>query len=334
MPRHPRLLADFVTPPEALARAPAALSAIFHHLVVMKGDADLAFRVRLALVGDLAFSRSEASGHIDLKWIDPDLSVRSGYQWLVISSSGAALANGANATVATHEAALIDGATWPDRLRLIGSSRTLMVMIPSRLLPIDCRGSNRIASDRGCGAVLAAMARAIEMQGHLSHDVSLEAAVAPFIALTIQAFAAAAAGPQPGEPLARLGRVIDHIELHLDDPDLSPTSVARDCGLSVRQLHRLFQPADETFSMLVRRLRMERATNLLQHGKQSIGEIARLCGFAEPAYFATIFKSVYAVSPKAWRNRHRRAGILNDSKADRRIDQQAGDFLLQMGNRQ
>ena len=51
----------------------------------------------------------------------------------------------------------------------------------------------------------------------------------------------------------------------------------------------------------LRRVRVQKARELLQDPKLSISEVAFAAGFADPAYFARVFKEDTGVSPNAWR---------------------------------
>jgi AraC-like DNA-binding protein len=47
---------------------------------------------------------------------------------------------------------------------------------------------------------------------------------------------------------------------------------------------------------------MDEAKRYLQQGKLSIGEIAKRCGYGNPAHFASAFRRVAGVAPTAYRS--------------------------------
>lgn len=90
---------------------------------------------------------------------------------------------------------------------------------------------------------------------------------------------------------------------HMTDPDLTVERLARTCLVSVRKLHRVFADAGETPSAFIRRVRLERAQQLLRdrdRAGRSIASISALCGYTDPATFNRAFKREHGVSPSRW----------------------------------
>ena len=58
-------------------------------------------------------------------------------------------------------------------------------------------------------------------------------------------------------------------------------------------------------SQYMRRLRLERARDLLRHSAMKIGDIALACGFSDPAYFSEVFRRHEKETPRAHRARFR-----------------------------
>jgi AraC-like DNA-binding protein len=63
---------------------------------------------------------------------------------------------------------------------------------------------------------------------------------------------------QPGPSSDMMDRILAYAHANLADPTLSVTSVAREHGISPRQLHKLFLPRGHTFAAWVRRERLSR----------------------------------------------------------------------------
>ena len=81
-------------------------------------------------------------------------------------------------------------------------------------------------------------------------------------------------------------------------PDLSPATLASMLGISVRQVHLLFEPTGTTFARTLNALRMKEAERLLRHEPaRSVAEIALACGFDSLATFYRLFRAAYDATP-------------------------------------
>ena len=102
--------------------------------------------------------------------------------------------------------------------------------------------------------------------------------------------------------LSRMDRVYDFIQDHLAE-DLSADRLAKVAIVSPWWFQRIFlQMTRETPARFVRRLRIERAANLLRIQKSSsIGNIARDCGFGSAELMTRHFKNRFGISPSEWR---------------------------------
>ncbi|MFD5367915.1 helix-turn-helix domain-containing protein [Streptomyces sp. NPDC127103] len=110
--------------------------------------------------------------------------------------------------------------------------------------------------------------------------------------------------PDGGERGHLLPRVLDHINLHLGDPDLSPERIAHHHGISVRYLHRLFEGEGITVGRLIRQRRLEECgRELARRGRMAptVSAVAQRWGFVSPAHFSRAFRDAYGVSPREWR---------------------------------
>ena len=58
---------------------------------------------------------------------------------------------------------------------------------------------------------------------------------------------------------------------------------------------------------LIRRIRLDRATKLLDEGRLSISQIADETGFGSSAWFTTSFKKQMGLTPSEYRSRHKEA---------------------------
>jgi AraC-like DNA-binding protein len=79
-------------------------------------------------------------------------------------------------------------------------------------------------------------------------------------------------------------------------------ALARASSLSPFHLHRVFRAAfGETPALMQRRIRVERAQQLLTKPRYCIGEVARLVGFESESAFSRSFRAVTGVSPRGYR---------------------------------
>ncbi|KQX64292.1 helix-turn-helix transcriptional regulator [Streptomyces sp. Root1310] len=112
----------------------------------------------------------------------------------------------------------------------------------------------------------------------------------------------------PGAPGAHppvLGRVLEYVELHLTDPDMSPEVIARAHHISVRYLHKLFKDEGTTVGRWILRRRLEECRrDLMRYGRggRTIAAVAARWGFLSATHFSRVFRSAYGMSPREWRD--------------------------------
>jgi len=115
--------------------------------------------------------------------------------------------------------------------------------------------------------------------------------------------------PARAEYVARINRVMDHVDEHLGD-QLTLEELARVAAFSPFYFHRIFAAmVGETPAQYVRRLRVERAARqLVASPRRPITAVALDCGFSGSAPFARAFKETFGVSASEWRRTMGRAG--------------------------
>lgn len=102
----------------------------------------------------------------------------------------------------------------------------------------------------------------------------------------------------------RLTQIKAYIERHLEDPSLSPHTIAAAHHMSVRSLHQLFEHEEQSVAALVRFLRLERCRMQLEDASQDstlLSSIAARWGFADSAHFSRAFRQAYGTTPSHWR---------------------------------
>jgi transcriptional regulator GlxA family with amidase domain len=105
----------------------------------------------------------------------------------------------------------------------------------------------------------------------------------------------------------RLAQAIELMEERVEEP-LSVEAVARQAGLSARQLERLFvRHLGKTPQRHYLELRLQRGRQMLTESGESISDVALRCGFADAAHFSRQFKALFGETPltvrTSWRNR-------------------------------
>jgi AraC-like DNA-binding protein/DNA gyrase inhibitor GyrI len=102
----------------------------------------------------------------------------------------------------------------------------------------------------------------------------------------------------------RVNRVLDYISHHLDN-NLSLATLAEVACFSPYHFHRIFQAATgETLNNHVRRVRLERAAQLMKASpRKRITDVAMEAGFAGAAEFSRAFKSHFDRTASSWDRR-------------------------------
>ena len=99
--------------------------------------------------------------------------------------------------------------------------------------------------------------------------------------------------------------VVEFVEQHIDNSDLSVTELAAKLNVSKsglnRKLKNLLGVAPKEF---INKARMNRAVALLQHSDLPVKEIAYRCGFSDQNYFGKCFRAAMGVSPSEYRQKN------------------------------
>ena len=85
---------------------------------------------------------------------------------------------------------------------------------------------------------------------------------------------------------------------YYDDKEMVLNELPRMCEMNKNQFYHVFhQRYGMTPSAYVTNLRMQRAVDLLEEGKESVSSIAEKTGYESIAYFDRVFKKQFGVSP-------------------------------------
>lgn len=107
------------------------------------------------------------------------------------------------------------------------------------------------------------------------------------------------------------------IQQHLDDPELTPATIATAHHVSTRTLHRLFESQDGTVADLIRRGRLERCLRdlrdpALRH--RQVQEIAARWGFRSPSHFNRQCRARTGMTPGLYRQTHLMTAVQRENQ--------------------
>ena len=110
-------------------------------------------------------------------------------------------------------------------------------------------------------------------------------------------------------PLARLRRVTEYIQEHLDQ-HLTLAQLGAVVFMSPYHFARLFQHSTGLPPhRFVVRARIDHAATMLATPDRSIARISQMVGFRTPSHFSTVFRRLMGVTPRAYRAAYLRAGL-------------------------
>ena len=175
------------------------------------------------------------------------------------------------------------------------------VACPESLVAIPMLASN------GVGGLLSRFLRNYWVECHQSLDEATAGRVT--VAILDLIGAAYADNPRSQSNCSSLAtahriRIVNFIEAHLHDPDLTPTRLAQACKMTARYLHHLFADQDETVARYILRRRLEACSQALlstaQRGR-TVTAIAFDYGFNSPTHFGRVFRTKYGITPRDFR---------------------------------
>ena len=102
----------------------------------------------------------------------------------------------------------------------------------------------------------------------------------------------------------KLSRVIQMMEQNIEEP-ISPSLLAKEVGMSTRQLERLFRRyLNRSPKRYYMEIRLQKARNLLMQTDMSVINVALACGFASPSHFSKCYRAHYDTTPYRERGTH------------------------------
>ena len=162
------------------------------------------------------------------------------------------------------------------------------------------------------GGMLTALADTLDGLG-AAHLRSIELAIPEFlIGAVLGDVASSPVRAASSVRIALFHRICQTIEAELGDPELNLTKVARQQGISPRNMQKLFALGDQSFGNYLRSRRLERCRSDLGSPLQAHLSISEICfrwGFNDAAHFSRAFREQYGTTPRDWRNAQRVAAV-------------------------
>ncbi|HEU5157414.1 MAG TPA: helix-turn-helix domain-containing protein [Streptosporangiaceae bacterium] len=193
--------------------------------------------------------------------------------------------------------------------------RVVSLIVPRTLLPLPPREVARLTAVRvsgrdGAGELASTLLRRVVRDLDAYGPAEAARVSTALLDLITAALAGRldlpAAPPPDARRAALLRRVYAFVDRHLDDPGLSPATIAAAHHISVRQLHKLFEAESHTAAEWIRRRRLDRCMRDLADpalAARSVGAIAARWGFADQSGFYRLFRRVHGAPPGEYRQR-------------------------------
>lgn len=237
---------------------------------------------------------------------------------LQMQESWIASQGGRGAPVAPGDVVILDAAA-PYRMSLPTRGQDMVILELNRGLVELSEGMIRrlVARTIDAGvpgqAVLSSLM--VSLQGpQLALDARAGRELASVVADTVAMVARSLARRETATPLdghTALEKLRQWLRVHAQDAAVTVERLAAEHFMSVRQVHALFAAEGDRPAAYLRRVRLERATELLELGEASgltVREIAAESGYSDSAAFIRAFTKAYGRSPTKWRVSRETAG--------------------------
>jgi AraC-like DNA-binding protein len=200
-----------------------------------------------------------------------------------------------------------------------GASFDILVIPRSALSPLLAGGRLmrlfRLTAASPLGSLLSAAISAANSQVPLLPEELGESVLRNLCGLVALACGDSAEDAEQGRDTTRgaqLAAIKRYIDLNLSDPALTPVSVSAALGLSVRQLHRLFEPTGSSFARYVLRQRLLKCRDAVAGATgtgRSVVDVAFGWGFNSMATFYRAFANEFGAAPVALREARQGKGV-------------------------
>lgn len=215
--------------------------------------------------------------------------------------------DGNRVQLARGDITLVD-ANRPCDMTYEEDSRQLSLILPRQVLErglrfsgIDC--ARRIPASSPVAVLANTLILETTRQNGLGMQES-EATLDALVSLLRPALAGAEAEGDSHEKLFR--KALAFIDEHIGAEELCPELIAREVGVSVRGLYRMFAKKGLVVAQYIKNRRLDFCAESLRNaaGEQKLSALGYAWGFSDSSYFSTAFKSRFGVSPGEYRKRY------------------------------
>ncbi|MCC7463022.1 MAG: helix-turn-helix domain-containing protein [Gammaproteobacteria bacterium] len=279
----------------------------------LSADAPFDASLRSLRLGEISLSLVEATAHCAVR--TAPLIRRAGADHVVVNFllAGACEAeqDGHTVIAPSGSAVLCNGAR-PYALSFRENFRIAVLTAPRELLSRGVACPDRAAArDLGRMSALCPLAR-IYIERVLANPLQLPPETAARLGCNIADLVGMMIGeavqqtplPLSEHRAAARARVHAYVNAHLADPDLDPRTVARNLGLSPRQINRLLETEGISLGRLIWSNRLQRVATQLRDpalAGWSITRIALSWGFNDPTHFSRAFRRRFDCLPRDYR---------------------------------
>ncbi|WP_166361707.1 transcriptional regulator FeaR [Pseudomonas akapageensis] len=188
------------------------------------------------------------------------------------------------------------------------NSRQLSLILPHDMVEQALRFSRvRCGEKISASSPIAVLSHRLIMETTRQPTLSLaesEATLEAIVSLLRPAIGRTQEEVDPHERIMR--KTLDFIDQHIRSEELCPELLAREVGVSVRGLYRLFAKKGLVVAQYIKNRRLDFcAESLRQFGaEQKLSALGYSWGFTDSSYFSTAFKGRFGVSPGEYRKRY------------------------------
>lgn len=176
-------------------------------------------------------------------------------------------------------------------------------MVEQRLHFSGVRCAQRIPAS----SPVAMLANRLILESTRQDSISLpesEATLEAVVSLLRPAISAAEAEQDVHERMFR--KTLRFIDENICAEELCPETIAREVGVSVRGLYRMFARKGLVVAQYIKNRRLDFCAESLRHAtaEQKLSALGYAWGFTDSSYFSTAFKARFGVSPSEYRKRY------------------------------
>jgi AraC-like DNA-binding protein len=268
----------------------------------------------------LASQQQARIGRLDISFIDPDQPFACNWKRVnnvhdasyvlvfpltgsvTFSQDGRAGIAGAGEYVLLSELAFYE-------LSSDSNTRLLLVRIPAtelrgRLVSVEDHVSRRFKPNEQMTRLLVGMIGSVAelfIDTPPPNPQALATELISFVALTIGSEDRGGATDVRNARYHLRRRIVDFIEKHLSDQNLSPKKIAASSRISLSYLYSLFNDNETTVGQFVQVKRLQRAYELLvadPKGHRTVSEVAYEVGFKNVSHFSRTFSRHFKIAPR------------------------------------